>query len=260
VATKRTGFFEEMGDLAVFAVEALRALPGVPRFAAEALRQAAILVRGSTFVIGAMTVFIGFTVSTFAYFFLRSAGASDYLGVFTGLTTPRASTPVMFGYVFAAKVGCGLVAEIGAMKINEEIDALESEAVNPMVYVVGTRLAGALIFVPIAVGVALLASTIGNYVNAIVVLHALDPSTFLHNHWGSQNLGDQALAFVNLGTMAMGIVIVSCFYGYRTSGGPADVGTSVARSLVVNLVLVHIVAAFYISLFYGTDPHLPIGG
>ena len=67
---------------------------------------------------------------------------------------PRAAVPIMFGYVFSAKVGCGLVAEIGAMRINDEIDAFEVEGVNPMSYVVGTRLIGALIFVPIAVTVA----------------------------------------------------------------------------------------------------------
>lgn len=253
-------FLEEFGELMRFIGGALRATPRAPRYGSEIVRQTAILVRGSTLYIAALTVFIGFTVSTFAYFFLRAAAATDYMGVFTGLTTPRASTPIMFGYAFAAKVGCGLVAELGAMRINEEVDALEAEGVSPMEYLVGTRILGALLFVPLAVGVALLASSFGNYLNAVIVLDALDPATFLHNHWGSQNIADQLSALVTLATMGVVIVLVSCFYGFRASGGPAGVGTAVARSLIINLVAVHLIAAFWISLFFGLDPKLPIGG
>lgn len=250
----------EAGDLAGFAAGAARALPGTPRFASEALRQAAVLVRGSTLFIFAMTAFIGFAQTTFAFFFLRSAGASDYIAFFTGITTPRAAAPIMFGYVFAAKVGCGMVAEIGAARINEEIDALESEAVDPMRYVVGTRLVGALLFVPIAVGVALVAVTAGSYVDGVWVLQALPGDTFLSNHWAAQTLADQLVALLSLGTTGMAIVLVACFFGYRASGGPAGVGRAVAKSIVVNLVLVHVVTSFYLALFYGQDLQLPIGG
>src|ERR1700738_4848208 len=139
----------EAGEMAEFFGRSVVGLRRVPRYTSEVLRQAAILVRGSTLIIFAMVTFIGMAAVTFAYFFLRSAGASDYTGLFTGIVMPRAAVPIMFGYVFSAKVGCGLVAEIGAMKINEEIDAFEVEGVNPMSYVVGTRLIGALLFVPI---------------------------------------------------------------------------------------------------------------
>ena len=250
----------EVGDLGYFAWDAIRALPYVPQFASEAFRQASILIRGSTLVIGALVLFIGLTQVNFAYFFLRSAGASDYTGLFSGLTTPRAAVPIMFGYIFAAKVGGGLAAEIGAMRISEEIDAVEAEGVNPMTYLVGTRMAGALIFVPIAVIVALLAGTLGSYLQAIPVLQGISPSSFFHYHWGSQNLLDQFLSFLNLGVQAITIVLVSCYYGYRARGGPTGVGAAVARSLLVNIVLVHVITALFILVFYGLDPRLPIGG
>jgi phospholipid/cholesterol/gamma-HCH transport system permease protein len=251
---------KEAGELGTFAAEAIVALRTVPRYTSEALRQAAILVRGSTIVILAMVTFIGMAVVTFAYFFLRSAGASDYTGLFTGIVMPRAAVPIMFGYVFSAKVGCGLVAEIGAMRINEEIDAYAIEGVNPMSYVVGTRLIGAVIFTPIAVIFGLLGGDIGSLFQAVPVLHATSPGGFLHYHWSAQNLVDNVQAFLNLGSMALFIVITSCFYGYRASGGPAGVGTAVARSLLVNLVMVHVIATFWVFVFFGLDPHLPIGG
>jgi phospholipid/cholesterol/gamma-HCH transport system permease protein len=250
----------EAGEMAQFFGRSVVGLRRVPRYTSEVLRQAAILVRGSTLIIFAMVTFIGMAAVTFAYFFLRSAGASDYTGLFTGIVMPRAAVPIMFGYVFSAKVGCGLVAEIGAMRINEEIDAFEVEGVNPMSYVVGTRLIGALIFVPIAVTVALLGGDIGSLFQAVPVLHATSPGGFLHYHWSAQSLTDNLQAYLNMGSMAMTIVLVSCFYGYRASGGPAGVGAAVARSLLVNIVMVHVVATFWVFVFFGINPNLPIGG
>jgi phospholipid/cholesterol/gamma-HCH transport system permease protein len=250
----------ETGELMRFAGQTLAGLGRVPRYGSEVLRQAAILVRGSTVIILAMTTFIGMTAVTFAYFFLRSAGASDYTGLFTGIVMPRAAVPIMFGYVFSAKVGCGLVAEIGAMRINDEIDAFEVEGVNPMSYVVGTRMIGALLFIPIAVTVALLGGDLGSLFQAVPVLHATSPGGFLHYHWTAQNLTDNLQAYLNCGSMALFIVLTSCFYGYRASGGPAGVGSACARSLLVNIVMVHVIATFWVFIFFGTNPNLPIGG
>jgi phospholipid/cholesterol/gamma-HCH transport system permease protein len=254
------GVLIETGELMAFVGQTLAGLARVPRYSSEVLRQAAILVRGSTLIIFAMTTFIGMTAVTFAYFFLRSAGASDYTGLFTGIVMPRAAVPIMFGYVFSAKVGCGLVAEIGAMRINEEIDAFEVEGVNPMSYVVGTRLIGALIFIPIAVSVALLGGDLGSLFQAVPVLHATSPGGFLHFHWTAQNLTDNLQAYLNCGSMALFIVLTSCFYGYRASGGPAGVGSACARSLLVNIVMVHVIATFWVFIFFGSNPNLPIGG
>jgi phospholipid/cholesterol/gamma-HCH transport system permease protein len=250
----------EIGEMAGFFGRTAAGLTRVPRYTSEVLRQAAILVRGSTLIIFAMVTFIGMAAVTFAYFFLRSAGASDYTGLFSGIVTPRATVPIMFGYVFSAKVGCGLVAELGAMRINEEIDAYEVEGVNPMSYVVGTRLVGAVIFIPIAVTVALLGGDIGSLFQAVPVLHATSPGGFLHYHWSAQNLTDNLQAYLSCGSMAVFIVLVSCFYGYRAKGGPAGVGSAVARSLLVNIVMVHVIATFFVFVFFGLNPDLPIGG
>jgi phospholipid/cholesterol/gamma-HCH transport system permease protein len=173
---------------------------------------------------------------------------------------PRAAVPIMFGYVFSAKVGCGLVAEIGAMRINEEIDAFEVEGVNPMSYVVGTRLIGALIFIPIAVTVALLGGYAGSLFQAVPVLHATSLGGFNHFNWAGENLVDNLQAYLNLGSMALFIVLTSCFYGYRASGGPAGVGAACARSLLVNIIMVHVIATFWVFIFFGINPNLPIGG
>lgn len=253
-------FLTEAGDLAAFSGRSLRGLAGTPRYAAEALRQAAILIRGTTLLMFAMNGLFGVALINFTYFFLRTIGAADYTGLGPALAIPRLGAIVMFGYVFAAKVGCGMTAELGAAKVNEEFDAYESEAVDPYRYVVGTRIAGALIYVPIAAAVALVGGFLGSYGFAVIVLEGLSAEGFTSVAWGMQSLADQIYMFVTVATIGVTIVLVACFYGYRTGGGPAGVGDAVSRSVTVNLVLLHVIAAFFVIIFYGTDARLSIGG
>ena len=117
-----------------------------------------------------------------------------------------------------------------------------------------------MLFVPIAVAVGLVACFLGGYVNAVLILQALPSDVYLSDFWGAQNAADQLVAFGALGSTAMAIVIVSCWFGFRTAGGPIGVGRAVAGSLVVNLVLSHVIPTIWIALFYGADPRLPIGG
>lgn len=255
-----TSLLAEAGDLLTFSGHAIAALRRTPRYASEVLRQAAALVAGSTLIVAAMSFFIGVVVVTFAFYFLRSAGASDFVGGVTGIFDPRAATPLMFGYIIAAKVGSGLTAEIGTMRIAEEIDALEAEAVDPMTYVIGTRLAATLLFLPLAAAVALVMSTAGSYVNAVHILDAVPSGVFLRDHWAFQNVTDQLFGLGVMGITGVCIVLTACFFGYRVDGGPAGVGVGVARSLVVNLILVHVIVSVALVTFYGTDVGLPIGG
>src|ERR1700730_3810236 len=151
-----TGLLAEAGAMARFTGQSLRALVFTPRYPAEVLRQAASLIRGTTGLMFVMNAFFGISIMSFAFFFLRSIGASDFVGVPVAFANLRVGAPLMFGYVFTSKVCCGFVAELGAMRINEEIDAYESNGVDPMRYVVGTRILAVLIFVTIGTVVALL--------------------------------------------------------------------------------------------------------
>lgn len=255
-----TSALAEAGDLISFSAGALRATGGATRYTSEVLRQAALLVTGSTLIIAAMSAFVGVALVTFSVYFLKAAGAGDYVGAVTGLVTPRFTAPLMFGYVFAAKVGSGLTAELGTMRIAEELDGLEAEGVDPLRYVVGTRLIAMLLFLPVIAGASLLAGTAGAYVNAIWILDALPAGDFLADHWGFQNMADQVFAVATMVVLGVVIVLTACFFGYRAQGGPAGVGVAVARSLVVNLVLVHVVVSVANQAVYGSNIAIPVGG
>jgi phospholipid/cholesterol/gamma-HCH transport system permease protein len=250
----------ETGEFVEFSAGSLAGAVGAPRYLSEVLRQAAEMIRSTWFLMLSMQVFFGMAVVNFGYFLLRALGASDYMGLVSGYATPRQTATTMFAYVFAGKVCSGFAAELAAMRINQEIDAYESEGVDPMRYVVGTRLLAVLVFVPFGATLSLVGQLIGVYLQSVVVLHGISPVQLLDVHWGIQTLADQLRAGVIMTVLAVTCASISCFYGMRARGGPANVGTAVSRSLYVNLVAVHLIAAFFAVLFWGTDLHIPIGG
>jgi phospholipid/cholesterol/gamma-HCH transport system permease protein len=254
------GGLREWGDLTEFSLDTLRSVPGSLRYFSEVLRQAAILVRGSSFMIASMAFFLGISVTNFGYYILKAAGATDFTGLIAGVANPRVASGIIFGYAFAAKIGCGLASEIGAMRINEELDALESQAVSPLRYAVATKVCGALLFTPIAAGFALLFCMAGAQFTALNVLHALPKASFDQYAWGLQGVPDELFALVTMMVCAVAIILVGAYYGFRASGGPPGVGSAVARSLLVNLVLIHVITGVCEFAVYGTNPHLPIGG
>jgi phospholipid/cholesterol/gamma-HCH transport system permease protein len=255
-------FVREAGEIGAFSARATLALRGAVFHFSEVLRQGAILVLGTTLIVALIGAIGGGECSLIGNFALRSIGAQSLIGAFNVSCGLRNSVPILFGYIFAAKVGCGLVAEIGSMRIGEEIDALESVGIDPMRYVVGTRLAGALIALPFIATLALFAQTIGTYLVVVVQLGEVSQGAWETVYWGVQDpLGN---LYVVLETMAVGaaIVLVGLYYGYRARGGPVGVGAATARSMIVNIVLVHVITALATVLLYmGTqNAGYPFGG
>jgi phospholipid/cholesterol/gamma-HCH transport system permease protein len=253
-------FFAEAGELVTFSLRVLGNLPGTLRYFSEVLRQASIIIRGTTVLMLYLNICLGISVVTFAFFLLRTLGASEFVGLFSGYITPRQVAPTMFGYVIAAKVCTGMSAELGAMRIQQEVDALETTGVEPLQYLVGTRVLGFLIFVPIACAVALIGQWIGDYIDGVVVLHGVPAATLTRLQWSVQGIGDQLYALVSMLMIALPCAIVACFYGLRAKGGPASVGSVAARAVMINLIIVHVVSGLLGVAYYGSNLRLPIGG
>ncbi|MCW3040213.1 MAG: hypothetical protein JWM31_2118 [Solirubrobacterales bacterium] len=253
------GFLAEMGELVSFSMATWRALPGSVKYLSEALRHAARMVYGTSPLMFIMYVFMGIVTMNTGYFLLFPLGAADYLGAIGGFGI-HVSAVIMFAYVFTAKVCGGFVAEIGAMRINQEIDAYESTGVDPQRFVVGTRILATLMYIPIAAVVGLLGYTAGCYLDAIVILHATDLAGYSRFHWSSQGLKDLGFVFTTVALTGVVTAITACFYGMRTRGGPAAVGDAVAQAVKVNLVLANLVSAFTVITWYAVDAGVPIGG
>jgi phospholipid/cholesterol/gamma-HCH transport system permease protein len=230
------------------------------RFFGEALRQAGLLITGSALVIWGLTFILGLQCGIEGAYFNRSVGSPSYAGVFAAWCDLREVIPYAFGYMMAAKVGTGIVAEIGAMRISDEIDALEVMGVNPMIFLCATRLLAAWLTLPFmylfGVGVGYFAS----WLAVVKQIAEVSSGGYFLIFWEFQNPPDLLFSLIKGMTMATVIVLVGCYYGYTASGGPVGVGTATAKSMVLNIVLVHIIGMLGTLVFWGANPRAPIGG
>jgi phospholipid/cholesterol/gamma-HCH transport system permease protein len=230
------------------------------RFFGEALRQAGILILGSAMVIWGLVFIIGLQCGIEGAYLLRAQGAPAYAGVFSAWCDLRELIPYAFGYMMAAKVGTGIVAELGSMRISDEIDALEVMGVPPMTFLAATRLLAAWIALPfiyiVGIGVCYFAS----YIAVVKQIGDTSSGGYFLIFWMFQNPPDLLFSLIKGMVMATVIVLVGCYYGYTASGGPVGVGTATAKSMALNIVLVHVVGMIGTLVFWGANPRAPIGG
>jgi phospholipid/cholesterol/gamma-HCH transport system permease protein len=250
----------ELGEIGAFTGRTLLELRGVWRYSSEILRQAGILIVGSAAVIWFMEFVMGMECGTEANYVLRGYGATIYSGVFTAYCAVRECTPYMWGYILAAKVGCGLTAEIGSMRINEEIDAMEATGINPMRFIVATRLVAAWLTFPFLYIVGLGFHYLANWLIIVVQIHEVSQAGWQTIHWAFTNPTDILYSEIKGMVSGTAIVMVAMYYGYRARGGPIGVGTATARSMILNLILIHITGSALTMLFWGVNPHAPVGG
>ena len=230
------------------------------RFFGEALRQCGILILSSTLVIWGLVFIIGLQCGIEGAYFNRSVGSPAYAGVFAAWCDLRELVPYAFGYMMAAKVGTGIVAELGSMRISDEIDALEVMGINSVTFLCATRLLAAWIVLPFMYIAAVGAGFFASYLAVVVQIGEVSQGGYSLIFWQFQNPPDLLFSAIKAMCMATVIVLVGCYYGYTASGGPVGVGTATAKSMVLNIVLVHLIGALGTQVFWGANPRAPIGG
>jgi phospholipid/cholesterol/gamma-HCH transport system permease protein len=230
------------------------------RFLGEALRQAGVLILSSTIVIWGLIFIIGLQCGIEGAYFNRALGSPAYAGVFAAWCDLRELVPYGFGYMMAAKVGTGIVAELGSMRISDEIDALEVMGVPSMLYLCATRLLAAWFVLPFAYLTGIGAGFFASYLAVVQQIGEVSSGGYQLIFWMFQNPPDLLFSLIKAMAMATVIVVVGCYYGYNASGGPVGVGTATAKSMVVNIVMVHIIGMLGTQLFWGANPRAPIGG
>src|SRR3954447_14572887 len=197
-----------LGDIAKFAARDFREVfrLRVFKFFGEALRQAGVLILGSTLVIWGLAFIIGLTCGIEGAYFNRSVGAPAYAGVFSAWCDLREAMPYAFGYMMSAKVGTGLVAELGAMRISDEIDALEVMGISSLTFLCSTRLLAAMMVLPFVYVGAIGAGFLASYLAVVQQIGEVSSGGFFLIFWMFQNPPD--LLYSVIKGMAMATVIV----------------------------------------------------
>jgi phospholipid/cholesterol/gamma-HCH transport system permease protein len=232
----------------------------VLRFFGETLRQAGILILSSTIVIWGLIFIIGLQCGIEGAYFNRSVGSPAYAGVFAAWCDLRELVPYAFGYMMSAKIGTGIVAELGSMRISDEIDALEVMGIPSLTFLCATKLLASWLVLPFMYLAGIGAGFFASYLAVVQQIGEVSSGGFFLIFWMFQNPPDLLYSVIKGMTMATAIVLVGCYYGYNASGGPVGVGTATAKSMVLNIVLVHLIGMLGTQLFWGANPRAPIGG
>jgi phospholipid/cholesterol/gamma-HCH transport system permease protein len=251
----------EAGDLSYVSWRLVRGSPRAVRsYFTEVLRQATILATGSTIIVLTLVFSFGLVIGVEASYGARLVGAPSLAALGPAIGGLRELTPYAFGYMMAAKVSTGFVAEIGTMQICEEVDALDVMGMDSLIYLGSTRLVASWIILPLVYGISVLVGFIGAYLTAVLQVGQVSAGGYLRLFWEFQSPSD--LIFSGIKGMLMGtyVVLVGVYYGYRVRGGPADVGKATARAMIVGLVGIHVIGVITSQGFWGANPRLPIGG
>jgi phospholipid/cholesterol/gamma-HCH transport system permease protein len=256
------GWLESFGEMVKFTskifgeVVRLRAF----KYFGESLRQAGILITTSTMVIWSLVFITGLECGIEGAYFNQANGVPAYSGVFAAWCDLRELVPYAFGYMMAAKVGTGLVAELGAMRISDEIDALEVMGISGVTFLCATRLLAAWLVLPFVYLTAIGWGFLASYIAVVQQLSYVSSGGFFLIFWQFQNPTDYLFSVIKAILMATAIVLVGCYYGYTAGGGPVGVGVATAKSMVVNIVCIHLIGMVCTQVFWGANPRAPIGG
>lgn len=251
---------ETLGNIVNFAGGAIAHIPQSTRYMREVWWYAAFLAIGSTPIALVLTYFTGSECSIEAYYSLSQIGAQSLAGVFNAICDTREITPLFFGFAIGAKVGCGLVAELGTMRVNEEIDALEVMGIPSKIYLVSTRMLACFIVLPFMYILSLGVSYLGSYVVQMVQIPSGSISSGVYSDYFFRflNVEDLLFSMIKAVVFAFLIVCVAVYYGYHVTGGAVGIGRAVAKTMAVALVVTVVVNALLTQIFWGTNPNLPI--
>lgn len=257
------------GQWAVFIGKTFGLLPiTLRKYRRETLHQMNSLAwgRGSLIVDGGVVsvllilgVAVGASLAVEAFSVLNIIGFGSLSGIVAGVGAVRVIGPLVGGIAFACQTGCRMTAEIGSMRIADEIDAVESMGLRPIPYVVGTRLVGGLTCVIPGYLVTLVTTF---YVMDVVirVFHNVPGGTYSHYFVEFLNPTDLAYSVIKVAVYCLAATVIHCYYGYFVSGGPVGVGLASGRAVRASLVAIMVLDFATTVMLWGIRPDFVFKG
>src|SRR6476660_6836724 len=257
VHAKPLAALDGLGGQLAFHIAVLKAVPrSVTRYPREIMRilaevtlgsGALAVIGGTVGVIIGMTFFTGAQVGLSGYAALNQLGTAAFSGFVSAYFNTREIAPLVAGIALAATVGCGFTAQLGAMRISEEVDALEVMAIPSMPFLVATRVVG------------LLSSY---FASRLVVTQFYGQSAGTYDHYFNAFLppGDVLWSFGKVLVFAVTVILIHCYHGYNASGGPAGVGVAVGRAVRTSIVAINVIDLFLSMAIWGSSTTVRLAG
>jgi phospholipid/cholesterol/gamma-HCH transport system permease protein len=217
------------------------------------------MIGGTVVIVGFLTLATGGVLAVQGYSSLGNIGIEALTGFLAAFINVRISAPIVAGIGLAATFGAGVTAQLGAMRINEEIDALESMAIRPISYLVSTRIIAGMIAIAPLYSIAVILSFVASQFTTVFLL---GQSGGLYDHYFNTFLNpiDLLWSFLQAILMALAILLIHTYYGYFATGGPSGVGVAVGNAVRTSLVVVVSVTLLVSLAIYGSNGNFNLSG
>src|ERR1700742_3347086 len=260
---------DTLGDQMSFYAKTIAWVPrALRRYVKEILRllaevsfgSGALAVIGGTIgVMVGMTIFTGVVVGLQGYTALSQIGTAAFTGFISAYFNTREIAPLVAGLALSATVGAGFTAQLGAMRISEEVDALEVMGIPSLPYLVSTRIVAGLRAIIPLYGVGLLSSYLASR-EITVLVNGQSAGTYDHYFALFLPPEDVLWSFLKVLIFSAMVILAHCYYGYRATGGPAGVGIAVGRAVRTAIVTISITDFFLRLAIWGTTTTVKLAG
>ncbi|MCV7431382.1 MlaE family ABC transporter permease [Mycolicibacterium bacteremicum] len=249
-----------------------RAIAGIPlaamRYRKEVIRLIAeismgagalAMIGGTLVIVGFLTLATGGTLAVQGYSSLGNIGIEALTGFLSAFINVRIAAPVIAGIGLAATFGAGVTAQLGAMRINEEIDALETMAIRSVEYLVSTRIVAGMIAITPLYSIAVVLSFLASEFTTTVLF---GQSGGLYSHYFNTFLNpiDLLWSFLQAILMALAVLFIHTYFGFFATGGPSGVGVAVGNAVRTSLVVVVSVTLLVSLAIYGSNGNFNLSG
>lgn len=231
------GFLAATGRLAMFAGAALATAFSPPFYPRAMLRQMLDIGYFSLPVVGLTAIFTGMVLALQSYTGFSRFAAESAIATVVVLSVTRELGPVIAGLMVAGRVGAAMAAEIGTMRVTDQIDALTTLSVNPLRYLVLPRLIAGLVTLPLLVFVADIIGVFGGYLVAIYKF-GFNPQAYLARTQQYLEVGDVVSGLIKAAVFGFIVALMGCYHGYHSRGGAQGVGQATTYAVVSASILI----------------------
>lgn len=240
-------FIEEMGKMLFFLIEFIKWTFTPPFKIKNLIKQMEIIGVNSFFVVTLTGIFSGMVLALESYYAFHMFRAETLVGVTVALSLTRELGPVLCALMVTARAGSAMAAELGTMRVTEQIDAMEVMAVNPIQYLIVPRIIAGIVMLPLLTVIVDFIGVLGGYFIGVKVLN-INEGLFLAKIYQYVETGDLYNGLIKSLFFGFILTFIGCYTGYHTYGGAEGVGKSTTRSVVISSVL--ILMADYILTAY----------
>jgi phospholipid/cholesterol/gamma-HCH transport system permease protein len=244
-------FLQQIGELTIFAARAVSHCVRPPFYARHIGRQMLDIGYYSLPVVGLTALFTGMVLALQSYTGFARFSAEGAVATVVVLSVTRELGPVIAGLMVAGRIGASIAAEIGTMRVTEQIDALYTLSTNPMKYLVAPRIIAGVLTLPLLVVVADIIGVFGGYVVGVYKLE-FNAAVYLKQTFDFLEFMDVFSGLVKAAVFGFIITLMGCYHGYRSDGGAQGVGRATTNAVVSASILILVFNYAITEIFFAT--------